>query len=58
MGFFPTQKGISVNTENLVNHLSMNWDQFKDPACYLCLADTLVAWWFLTQEMAGSTNIV
>ena len=30
----------------------MNWGQFKDPACYLCLAGTVVA--SLPQEVAGS----
>ena len=32
----------------------MNWAQFKDPFCYLCLAGAVVASWSLTQEVAGS----
>ena len=35
----------------------MNWAQFKDPLCYLCLADAVVVYWSLTQEMAGSNNL-
>ena len=31
----------------------MNWAQFKDPLCYLCLLGTVVASWTLTQEVAG-----
>ena len=33
----------------------MNWAQFKDPLCYLCLAGTVVAFWSLTQDVAGSS---
>ena len=33
----------------------MNWDQFKDPVCYLCLAGAAVASWSLRQEVAGSS---
>ena len=42
----------------------MNWAQFKDPFCHMCLADTVLASWSLTQEVAGSspftvmTNII
>ena len=35
------------------NHRSMNWAHFKDPVSHMCLADTVVASWPLTQEMAG-----
>ena len=28
----------------------MNWSQFKDSASHMCLAGTVVAPWFLTQE--------
>ena len=34
----------------------MNGAQFKDPLCYLYLAGTVVASWFLTQKVAGSNN--
>ena len=33
----------------------MNWGQFKDPVCHMCLAGTVVASWSLMQEMAGSS---
>ena len=32
----------------------MNWNQLKDPVSYMCLAGTVVAFWSLTQELAGS----
>ena len=32
----------------------MNWSQFKDPVCYLCLVGTVVESWSPTQEVAGS----
>ena len=31
----------------------MNWAQFKDSVSHMCLADTVVASMFLTQEVAG-----
>ena len=30
----------------------MNWGQFKDPVCYLCLASAVAASWSLTQQTA------
>ena len=33
----------------------MNWAQFKDPVSHMFLADTVVASWSLTQEVAGSS---
>ena len=30
----------------------MNWDQFKDPVCCLCLVGGVVTSWSLTQELA------
>ena len=42
----------------------MNWSQFKDPVSHMCFAGTVVAFWFLAQELAGSnpltvmTNII
>ena len=33
----------------------MNWAQFKDPVSHMCLSGTVVAFWSLTQEMAGSS---
>ena len=28
----------SVNLGNLIDHLNMNWDKFKDPISHMCLA--------------------
>ena len=54
-GVVPKWKRNSVNSGNLVNHLqSMNWNQFKDSVSDRCLAGSVVASWFLTQEVAGS----
>ena len=36
----------------------MNWVQLKDPVSHVCLASTVVASWFLTQEMAGSNPFI
>ena len=27
-----------MNSGNLINHLSMNWNKFKDPVSQMCLA--------------------
>ena len=42
-----------MNSVNLINHCSMNWDQFKDPVSHICLAGDVVASRSLTQEVAG-----
>ena len=34
----------------------MNWVQFKDPHCYLCLHGTVEACWFITQDLGGSNT--
>ena len=34
----------------------MNWAQFKDPHCYLCLHGAVLACWFITQEVGGSNT--
>ena len=31
----------------------MNWRSFKDPVSHMCLAGTVEAFWFLTQEVAS-----
>ena len=54
---FPKWNGNSVNSanlENLINHWSMNWAQFKDPVSHTCLASAVVASWSQTQEMCIS----
>ena len=33
----------------------MNWTQFKDHVSHVCLAGTVVVFWSLTQEVAGSS---
>ena len=33
----------------------MNWGQFKDPVCYMCISGTVIVPWSLTQEVAGSS---
>ena len=48
---FPKWNG---NSGNLINHWSMNWDQFKDPVSHLCLAGAVIAFWSPTQEAAAS----
>ena len=48
----------SASSGNLINHWSMNWIQFRDPLCYLCFAGAVVASWSLTQEVAGSNNLL
>ena len=45
----------SVNSENLINHSSMNWGECKDPVCHVCIAGDVIASWSLTQEVAGSS---
>ena len=34
----------------------MNWDQFKDPLFYLCLAGCVVTSWWLNKEVVGKTS--
>ena len=34
----------------------MNWAQFKDPHCYLCLHGAVKACWFITQEVVSSNT--
>ena len=35
----------------------MNWDQFKDTVSHMCLTDTVIVSWSLTEEVAGSNNL-
>ena len=44
----------SANWENLRNHWSMNWVQYKDLLCYLCLCGLVVSSLSLTWEILGS----
>ena len=55
MEFFLNRAELSLDSEKLINHPSMNWAQFKDPVSHMCLAGTVVACWSLTQEVAGSS---
>ena len=57
---FPKWKGNSLNlgnSRNLINFWSMNWGHLKNHVCYLCVADSVVTSWSLTQEVASSNNI-
>ena len=55
-GVFPKRIRNSVNSansENLINHWSLNCAQFKDPVSQVCHAGTLVASRSLTQKLTG-----
>ena len=54
MEFFLNGTELSLNSGNQINHLSMNWNQFKDPVSQMCLAGAVAAFWSPTQEVAGS----
>ena len=58
IGVFPKWIRNSANSRNLINHWSMNWAQFKDPFCYMCLAGTVVASWSLRQKVGGLNNLL
>ena len=45
----------SANSGNRINHRSMNWVQFKDLVSHMCLAGAVLAFWSLTQKVAGSS---
>ena len=36
----------------------MNWDPFKDLLPHLCLSGSVITSWCLTEEVAGSNNLV
>ena len=55
IGVFLNGAELSVNSENLKHHWSMNWYQFKDPGTYMCLAGAVVASWSVKQEVWGSS---
>ena len=42
-----------MNSANLGNWTSMNWDQLKDLVSHICLTDAVVASWSLVEETAG-----
>ena len=52
MEFFLNGAELSLNSENLMKHCSMNWAQFKDPISHMSCG-TVVASWSFTQEVAG-----
>ena len=45
----------SGNSKNLRNHWSMNWVQYKDLLCCLCLCGLVVSSLSFTQEILGSS---
>ena len=51
---FSLNSVISANSGNLINHWSMTWAACRVPVSHMCLAGALVAFWSLTQEVAGS----
>ena len=48
----------SVKSGNLRNYWSINWIQFKDPLCYLCLCGTVVSTLTLTQGIVASNRAI
>ena len=48
----------SVNSENLRNRWSINWVQYKDLLCYLCLCGLVVSPLSLTQDILGSNPTI
>ena len=36
----------------------MNWTQFKDPVCHMCLTGAMVVSWSLTQEVVGASLLL
>ena len=51
--FFLNGAELPENLENLINHWSMNWAEFKNHVSYVCLDGLVVASCSLTQEVAG-----
>ena len=43
-----------MNSANLGNH--MNLGQFRDIVSSMCLAGDVIAYWSLTEEVAGSSH--
>ena len=48
------EKEFSEFSKSDKSFQSMNWNRFKDSVSDRCLAGSVVASWFLTQEVAGS----
>ena len=48
----------SGNSENLRNHWGMNWIQYKDLLCCLCLCGWVVESLSLTHEILGSNPAI
>ena len=57
IGVFPKWKGNAVNSENLINHWSIKWGQYRNPVYYLCLTGLVVASRYLTQKVASFNNL-
>ena len=43
MEFFLNRAEFGVNSANLINHLSLNWAQFKDLVSDMCFVGAVVA---------------
>ena len=48
---------LLLNSANLINQRSMKLAQFKDLVSHMCLTNAVVAFWFLIQEVAGSSPL-
>ena len=57
-GIFPKCKGNSVNSRYLVDLLSMNWGQLKDPFYYLSFAGSAVTSRPHTQDITRSNSLL
>ena len=55
-GVFSKWKENLVNLENLINHWSMNWSQFKDHVIHQCLAGAVLVSLSCTLDAAGSNH--
>ena len=57
MEFFLNGAEPSLNSLNSANSGNLiNWNQFKGAGCYLCLVNSVVTPWSLTQEVVGSND--
>ena len=56
-GILAKWNGKSVGSGNVINHGSMNRDQFKDPVCYAYLFSCVVTSLSLTQGVVGLNHL-
>ena len=58
MGIFPKWSRTFSEISELINHRSMNWTKFINPASHMCFTGVVVASWSLAQEVAGSSPLL